>query len=355
MMMRPLSERYPLILYGAAGVTGRLVLAAAVKRGLSVILAGRRRSSLEPVASAWNLPLEVAGVEDRPALVALARKGSIVLNAAGPFAATAEPVASACLAAGAAYLDMSGEVDSLIRVSALDEAAHRARLPLLCGAGYGVAVAECLASHVAARAPGAVSLRIGMDTRASGRSPGAGRSFIHALSRGNYDMLDGAVRARRFADAPWTVELGGVSFFFAGAPLAEAWAAARSSGVRNVRAGVRMKAAVVPVLKLVAAAATIGPVGRWMADRAGSTRRSKAPVPAPATSTAIVEAFSADDARSASAIRIDLEGYAAAAEIAVLAALGLDSRKPAGFHTPASAFGADFIMELHGTIREDLS
>jgi short subunit dehydrogenase-like uncharacterized protein len=354
-MMRSISQAFPLILYGAAGATGRLVLDAVLARGIPVILAGRSEASLAPLAARLNLPMEAAAVEDWLALVTLAARGSIILNAAGPFAGTAAPLARACLAGGAAYVDVSGEVDTLVELAGLDADAKAAGLPLLCGAGFGVAVGECLALHVAGRLPRAASLRVGLDTRVGRRTPAAAQSAIAALGRGSYDIAGGLMRRRRFAAETWTVDHDGESFFFAGAPLAETWASARSTGVADVRGGIRTRAALVPVLKLAAAAARIAPLRRWLANRAASPNRGDGISSDAEASTAIVEAVAPDGSRSASALRIGIEAYAAAAEIAAMAIGALDEGRPIGFHTPGSAFGADFIMALGQTTRRNFA
>ena len=117
--MRALSKTYPLVLYGAGGATGRLIIEAALAKGVPVLLAGRSPASLSELADRHNLPIATAGIDDPSGLAALAARGSILLNAAGPFAATALPLAQAALAAGTGYLDVSGEVDSLIALQSL--------------------------------------------------------------------------------------------------------------------------------------------------------------------------------------------------------------------------------------------
>ena len=350
--MRALSKTYPLVLYGAGGATGRLIIEAALAKGVPVLLAGRSPASLSELADRHNLPIATAGIDDPSGLAALAARGSILLNAAGPFAATALPLAQAALAAGTGYLDVSGEVDSLIALQSLDPIARAASLPLIVGAGYGVAAGETLALHVARWVPGADTLRLGLDTQVGRRSPGAAQSTVAALRRGNYEIRGGLMRRTAFVDRPWTLDFGGEAFLFAGAPLAEAWASARSSGVGNVRAGIRTRRALLPMLRLAAGMAAIGPVGRMMARLAASSPSATSAASRP--STLFAEASAPEGRRAASVLRITTEGYAAAAEIAVMAALVLASAQPVGFHTPGSAFGADFLDGLTGARRTDV-
>ena len=354
-MIRPLSNEHPLIVYGASGATGRLIVEVARARGLPLALAGRSRTSLEALGA--GLPILTAGVDDPAGLAAMAARGSVVLNAAGPFEQTGVPLAQAALAGGAAYVDVGGEVEVLVAQQALDARARAAGLPLVCAAGYGVTAGEGLALHVAGRAPGARKLRLGLDTYVGHHSAGASRSTIAGLKRGSYEIAEGRIRRTVIADRPWTIDLDGESFLFAGAPLAEAWAAALSSGVAQVRVGIRTRRALIPVFRMAALAARIGAVERFMARRATSepSGEGEGGVAAGRRSTLIAEAWGENGAQAASALVIRREGYAVSAEIAVSAAQATVASSLSGFHTPGSAFGADFILGVRGVDRRDLA
>lgn len=51
----------------------------------------------------------VADVADRDLLIATFRRTALVLNCSGPYRFLGEPVVEACIAAGADYMDISGE------------------------------------------------------------------------------------------------------------------------------------------------------------------------------------------------------------------------------------------------------
>ncbi len=357
-MIRTISSERPLVLYGAGGVTGRLIIEAALADGVPLLLAGRRPEPLADLARRYGLPMATATTSDDAALAALAAKGAVLLNAAGPFAATARPLAEAAIRAGVPYVDVAGEVDVLTDQAALDAAARKAAVPLVCAAGYGAAAGEGLALHTAARLEQPQRLRLGLDTYIGQRSAGAAASTVGALRRGNYEIADGAMRRTSFADRPWRIELDGERFLFAGAPMPEAWAAARSTGVPNVRAGIRTKPALLPVLRLASAAAGVEPIGRFMARRAesgGQDRDRPASVESDRYSTIVAEVWDAEGRRAASVLEVRREGYAFAAEIAVAAAKAVAGSSLTGFHTPGSAFGADFLMRLSGVSRRDLA
>lgn len=94
------------LVYGAAGHTGRFVVEELIRRGIAPIAAGRRADAL---VSLPHLERRVFDLE-RPAAVedALGDVG-VVVNCAGPFLDTALPLADAAVAVGAHYLDITAE------------------------------------------------------------------------------------------------------------------------------------------------------------------------------------------------------------------------------------------------------
>lgn len=116
------------LVYGAYGHTGRFIVAEALRRGLRPILSGRREAAL--TAMAQNLPgteIRVADLAVTTDLDAAVAGTAAVINAAGPFLDTAEPLAAAAARAGAHYLDVSAEQGS---VQALFETFGSNRTPM---------------------------------------------------------------------------------------------------------------------------------------------------------------------------------------------------------------------------------
>jgi NAD(P)-dependent dehydrogenase (short-subunit alcohol dehydrogenase family) len=106
------------LVYGAYGHTGRFVVDELLRRGLTPVLSGRNKEALDKLGGAHP------GVEVCPAsleeLDDVVRGVGAVINCAGPFLDTAVPVATAAVAAGAHYLDLTAEqgaVQELYRTS----------------------------------------------------------------------------------------------------------------------------------------------------------------------------------------------------------------------------------------------
>src|SRR5512147_2884694 len=200
----PTRDALPWVIYGANGVTGRLVLASALGQGQRPIVAGRDTSGVHALAERHGLEPAVISLDDRPALESLLHRSSRVLHTAGPFARTAAPMLDACLATATPYLDISGELDAVAATLARDAEARRAGIPLVTGAGFGVTAGDCIAAHVARRRPRAKRLLIGVDARNAHRSVGAVLSTLEGLGAGGAwieggVLVRGAIAHRRFA------------------------------------------------------------------------------------------------------------------------------------------------------------
>ena len=128
----------PWMIYGANGYTGRLIARLAVERGLHPVLAGRSREVIEVLAGELGLEHRVFSLDDPANIRAGIDSMNAVLHAAGPYSATARPMAEACLEVGAHYLDITGEIAVFELLHGYDERAKKAGIVLLPGVGFDV-------------------------------------------------------------------------------------------------------------------------------------------------------------------------------------------------------------------------
>src|SRR5499427_8394684 len=229
------------MLYGAYGLTGRLIVDEALRRGHRPILAGRDAAKLQQLQRVTGLatarvPLERAS-ELRGALSGL----RCVVLAAGPYEVTGPLMRAACLEARCSYLDINAAVDDFREALACDEAARARAVAVIPGVGYGVVFGECLAARATRRVPGATYLRLSLATQTEGRSRAATLSIAAALTRGGLELQDGELRNRPIAFSTWYAPN---RQRFAAMPMAELVAARRSTDVPNIVAGIPMSGAV---------------------------------------------------------------------------------------------------------------
>jgi short subunit dehydrogenase-like uncharacterized protein len=108
----------PIVIYAATGYTGRLIAAELLERGEGVVLAGRDAMKLQAFAHRLGkgiIAIAPAALDDPHALRAAAARGAVLINCAGPFSASGDALVTAAAAAGAHYLDTTGEQDWIRR------------------------------------------------------------------------------------------------------------------------------------------------------------------------------------------------------------------------------------------------
>jgi short subunit dehydrogenase-like uncharacterized protein len=101
------------VVFGATGVTGRQVACYLSGTGARWGAAGRDAAKLDrTLADVGATPTATisADVADPGSLAAMAERASVVLNLVGPYTSRARPVIEACVAAGAHYADLTGEI-----------------------------------------------------------------------------------------------------------------------------------------------------------------------------------------------------------------------------------------------------
>ena len=236
------------MIYGANGYTGKLIAMEAARRGLSPILAGRNREAIEQLAGDLRLECRVFSL-DHSDEVARALEGlKLVLHCAGPFSETSQPMISACLATGAHYLDITGEISVFEKAHSQDEQARHADVVLMPGAGFDVVPSDCLAASLVEALPAATGLQLAFEA-SGGSSPGTAKTSVEGLSNGGMVRRDGRLknvplgwktRSIPFAHAERTgvtIPWGDVytAFISTGVPDIEVYISVPPAAIKNLR------------------------------------------------------------------------------------------------------------------------
>ena len=131
------------VVFGATGVTGRRVAAYLAERaketGAHWAAAARDAAKLERVLDEAGVSAPetvVADLDDPESLAAMASRARVVLNLVGPYTLYGRPVIEACVAGGAHYADLTGEIPFVRQM--IDAFADRAaqagvKLVQVCG------------------------------------------------------------------------------------------------------------------------------------------------------------------------------------------------------------------------------
>lgn len=224
----------PWLIYGANGYTGELIAREAQRRGQAPILAGRTAAPVQALAAALGLEARIFGLGDPARLVDQIRDCTLVLNCAGPFSETAAPMMDACLAAGAHYLDITGEISVLELAQALDDRARRAGIVLCPGVGFDVIPTDCVAAALKRALPDATHLALGFDSR-SGMSPGTAKTSIEGLAAGGRIRREGKIVAVPLAWEVRRIDFGDGEKQAMTIPWGDVATAFHTTGIPNVQ------------------------------------------------------------------------------------------------------------------------
>lgn len=339
------------LLYGAYGFTGELIARLAVARGLAPVLAGRDRARTEALAGELGLPARVFSLDDADQTRAGIEGMAAVVHAAGPFAWTYRSMTEACLGAGCHYLDITGEIEVLEGVHALDRRAHDAGVVLLAGAGFDVVPTDCAAVRVAGRITAPTHLDLAFT--ASGRpSTGTLKGMVEGLAKPGQIRRGG-----RLADVPHgrlarTIPFTDRPRLCTSIPWGDVSTAWYSTGIPDIRVFTPVPRG---LLRLS------GPV-RWLGRRRSIRRAAQALLDrlrsgphaaelAGGTARVWAEAWN-DEGERASAELTTPNAYAFTADSACTAVTELlgagYAGPPAGALTPAMAFGPGFVDRMTG-------
>jgi short subunit dehydrogenase-like uncharacterized protein len=180
-----------IVVFGATGYTGRLTAEALVARGARPVLAARGAERLDALAGELGGGLETAVADvSRPETVrALVERGDVLVSTVGPFRRYGEPAVQAAVAAGAHYLDSTGEGEFIRAVfERYGPGAEAAGCGLLTAFGYDFVPGNLAGALALREAPGAARVDVGYYI--TGRA---------AMSSGTRASAPGVALARSFA------------------------------------------------------------------------------------------------------------------------------------------------------------
>lgn len=341
-----------LLVYGADGIVGEHVARAAVERGWDPILAGHDGDTLRDIGRDLRCSVREFPLQPPETVAASVRDIDAVLNCAEPFTATAEPLVTACLDAGTDYLDVTGAVPVLAALVNRDEAASTAGVSLLPGVGFDVVPTDCLAARLLERRPDATTLALGID--ADGGSRGTDAAAVRGFGEGVVVREDGRLVRRSVAGERHTIDFGRGPCPAVTVPGGDVVTAAHTTGVEHVTVYTAVSREVRRALRLS------GPIGpllrtrlvRFLFDRLVAARVDEPTAAERAENRAVVWGEVQTESGETVVERLETpDPHDLTAETALAAAERvLDDDAPAGFNTPAAAFGSTFVDGVDGVV-----
>ncbi|WP_414430964.1 saccharopine dehydrogenase family protein [Alcanivorax sp. IL3] len=222
------------MIYGANGYTGELIAREAVRRGQKPVLAGRSQAKIQKLADELKLDAASFSLDSHEPAYQKLKGISLVLNCAGPFSATAEPLMKACVAARTHYLDITGEISVFELAQSLSEKARSAGIVICPGVGFDVIPTDCVAASLKAALPNATHLALGFDSR-SGFSPGTAKTSVEALAQGGKIRRHGKIVTVPMAYEVRLIDFGDGEKEAMTIPWGDVSTAYHSTGIPNIK------------------------------------------------------------------------------------------------------------------------
>ena len=347
-----------LLVYGAYGYSGALIVRECVDAGLRPLLGGRDAERLRPLGAEHGLAHRAASLDDARALDAMLEGVRVVLHCAGPFVHTSRPMVDACVRRGVHYLDITGEIAVFEAVAARDAEARARGVTLLPGVGFDVVPSDCLAAHVAARLPDATGLALAF-SGLGGISRGTAVTAAEGLGGGGAVRRGGRIVTVPAAWRTRRIDFGRGAELAVTIPWGDVSTAWHSTGIPDIEVYMAMPAG---MRRALVATRWLGWVLALPAVRRRVVARARARRPGPSDASRArgesrlwAEARNAEG-RTAVSRLVTPEAYTLTARTAVAAAQRvLAGTAPAGFQTPSRAFGAGFMFAQRDVTLEDLS
>ncbi|MGF6209320.1 saccharopine dehydrogenase family protein [Pseudomonas frederiksbergensis] len=319
-----------LMIYGATGYTGRMAAEQAWTLGLDLVIAGRHAEKLLALATQLDVPYRVFSADGPVDLTDI----GVLLNFAGPFAQTAEPLMKACIAARVDYLDITAEINVYRLAERLGAQAAEAGVMLLPGVGWDVVPTDCLALHVARRVQNPQSLKVALQVAGS-MSRGSAMSVGEIIGAGLLARVDGQLVATPEAQ-PQDFDFGDGPALCAPLSFGDLVTGWHSTGIPNIAMFVHISGDAFPEGDLSQL-----PDGPSVQQREAHRARAVAQV-------------TGADGRVARSVIETVNGYSYTPLAAVEAARRvLGGERRGGFETPGRVFGMGFAESIAGTTITD--
>jgi short subunit dehydrogenase-like uncharacterized protein len=243
-------KKYQIIVYGAYGYTGEIIVEELQSKNLSVLLSGRSESKLIELSQKTGFPYITVNLNDKDALLNLALQGKVMIHAAGPFKQTAGIMVEACIAAKTHYLDINGDISVFEMLKPYGDQAEKAGIMLLPGTGFDVVPTDCIAMHLNNQMSDAVSIKIAFATLGGGISHGTASTVITRLGEPAQRRENGKLVSIPLGKNGIMVKFGDKSMFCMSIPWGDVSTAYTSTGIPNIESFMAVKPSVYKLLKL---------------------------------------------------------------------------------------------------------
>ena len=347
-----------IVVYGSYGYTGKLIVALCRSKNLNIVLAGRNEDQLKTQSAETSYPYQVVESHHVDGLLKLLEPAFAVIHCGGPFRYTAQIMVEACLATKTHYTDITGEYQVFESLAKLDGLAKEKGIMIMPGAGFDVVPSDCLALHLKNRLPSATHLQLAFAMSKSGLSRGTKKSMTEGLGDGGLIRKDGKLSSIAMGEKVMEIDFGLFKTKTLCIPWGDISTAWRSTGIPNIEVYTGATD------QMISSARISNYIGwllrmRWVKNFLLKQIDKRPPGPSEEkreSGRSYLWGRVHDASGKECISRLEtVSGYSLTAKTAVLIAEKiLIGNFKAGYQTPAMAYGADLILEIGDTKRQDV-
>jgi short subunit dehydrogenase-like uncharacterized protein len=348
-----------IMIYGAYGYTGELMLEEALKKGLKPIAAGRNKEKTEAIAQKYGVEARVFGLEDPLIIEKQLLDIKVLLHAAGPFQFTSVPMVEACLTTQTHYVDITGEIWVFEKLQSYDEAAKKAGIMLLPGAGFDVVPTDSLASYLASKMPDATHLELAFTGLGAGASRGTSLTAVENLDKKNLVRENGKLKEVPQGHASRAINFGDFTHHCVSIPWGDVSTAYVSTGIPNVMVYMGLKPKIHRMMKW---SNWLRPILKTNFVKNRLRKRiENGPAGPTEEQRQKGRSFIWGEVRNAKGDKLQArlespEGYSLTAwsSVEIGRRIFEEDDFKTGFQTPSKAYGMDFVLEMKTVERIDM-
>lgn len=337
------------MIYGAYGYTGKLVVREALAQGRRPILAGRDEAKLKALAEEHQLPFKTFSTGEAAEHLDDVR---LMINCAGPFASTAEPMMDACLTRGIHYFDITGEIPVFQAAYARHQAACDAGVILCPGVGFDIVPTDCLAALLKRALPEATHLELAFEF-GSLPSLGTTRTAIENIGAGCLIRENGEIKKVRLGYRIRKIPFPRKKLWAVSLPWGDVFTSQISTGIPNAIVYGALPRAACWTMRLTNLIRSI--LARPSAQKIliALAKKFLAYGPDEATREKTTSGFwgcvTSADGQERTATITGPSAYAMSAELAVAVAREAETHETSGgYYTASMLVGADFLSGREG-------
>lgn len=340
-----------ILVYGAYGYTGKLIVNEALKHNLSLVLSGRNEEKVMTMAEELQLPHQSFELSDPQTVAHHLEKVTMVIHCAGPFEYTAEVMAKACILSNTHYIDITGEYQVFEMLQLMDINAKEANIMLLPGAGFDVVPSDCLANMLKKEMPDANELQLAFTSQGGSLSRGTAKTMIENIDKGQFYRENGTLKQKKHGAAVKKINFGPFEQIAVGISWGDISSAFFSTHINNIEV---YSGSTDKQIKQMKWANWLKPIlaMRWVKNLLAKQVDKKPAGPSDKKRSNAVMYLWGKTTNGTDTLEKRIKtpnGYTLTAKTAVLITQKiLDGNFKAGYQTPASAYGENLILEVDG-------